>query len=59
MLLNHKYFSKGLAGPQGQFWKGTKRVAPTGIRPLDRLARSKSLYQLRTKAHNVPLSKYD
>lgn len=59
MLLNHKYFSKGLAGLQGQFWKGMKRVAPIGIRPLDRLARSQSLYRLRTKAHNAPLTQYD
>ena len=33
-------------GAPGLGWTGAKNIAPTGIRSLDRLARSESLYRL-------------
>ena len=35
----------------GPVWTGAEKVAPTGIRILDRPARSQSLYQLRYPGH--------
>ena len=36
----------------GPVWTGAENLAPTGIRSLDRPARSQSLYRLRYPAHN-------
>ena len=35
----------------GPFWTGAENLAPTGIRSLDRPARSQSLYRLRYQAY--------
>jgi len=38
---------------QGPVWTGTENLAPTGIRSLDRPARSQSLYQLSYPARHI------
>jgi hypothetical protein len=37
----------------GPVWRGAENLAPTGIRPPDRPARSQSLYRLSYRAHCV------
>jgi len=41
----------------GPVWTGAENLTPTGIRTLDRPARSNSLYRLRYPAHDAVLSK--
>ena len=44
-----------LGGPQGRSGPVLKISPPTGIRSLDRPARSESLYQLRYPGHHIKL----
>jgi hypothetical protein len=45
-----------LGGAPGPFWTGAENLAPTGIRSLDRSARSQSLYRLSYPSHVLTIA---